>query len=99
MTVRSGLSRMMHRSVVVLVAIGAATACELDVANPNAATEEDVLSSAFGLRAIAIGMQGRYGNALEEGIFIPGIVSNELGNTNSTQSTTREFQNFPTPSA
>ena len=42
---------------------------------------------------------GKFGNALEEGIYIPGLISGELGNTNATQSTTREFQNFPTPSA
>jgi hypothetical protein len=89
---------MIGRPMVALLAI-AGSACELDVANPNAATEEDVLGTAAGLRAIAIGIQGRYGNALEEGIFIPGIISNELGNTNATQSTTREFQDFPTPSA
>ena len=74
-------------------------ACELDIANPNAATEDEVLSSAAGLRAVAIGMQGRLGNALEEGIYVPALVSGELGNTNATQSTTREFQRFPTASA
>jgi hypothetical protein len=74
-------------------------ACKLDVTNPNAATQEGVLTTAAGLRAIAIGMQGRLGNALEEGIYVPGIISGELGNTNATQSTTREFQRFPTASA
>jgi hypothetical protein len=80
-----------------VVLLGALTlgACELDVTNPNAATEEDVLTTSAGLRALAIGLQGRYGNALEESVFIPGLISNELGNTAATQSTTREFQNFP----
>jgi len=84
-----------------LAAIGilALSACKLDVTNPNAATEVGVLSTAAGLRALAIGMQGRFGNAMEESITIPGLVSGELGNTNATQSTTREFQQFPTPSA
>lgn len=75
------------------------SACKLDVTNPNAATEEGVLGTAAGLRALAIGMQGRYGNAIEESITVPGLVSGELGNTNATQSTTREFQQFPTPTA
>jgi len=79
--------------------IVALSACKLDVTNPNAATEEGVLSTAAGLRAVAIGMQGRLGNAMEESITVPGLVSGELGNTNATQSTTREFQLFPTPSA
>lgn len=70
-------------------------ACKLDITNPNAATEEGVLSSVAGIRALTIGIQGRYGNAMEENIYVPGIVSGELGNTSATQSTTREFQNFP----
>ncbi|MFN2635937.1 MAG: RagB/SusD family nutrient uptake outer membrane protein [Gemmatimonadaceae bacterium] len=80
-------------------AILTSAACKLDVTNPNAATETGVLTTAAGLRAVAIGMQGRLGNAMEESIYVPGLVSNELGNTNATQSTTREFQQFPTPSA
>lgn len=87
-----------HRSIGAVVLLTLA-GCGLDVANPNAATEEDVLASADGLRAVAIGMQGRLGNALEEGMYVPALVSGELGNTNATQSTTREFQRFPTPSA
>ena len=74
-------------------------ACKLDVTNPNAATQEGVLTSVAGIRALAIGMQGRLGNAMEENISIPGLVSGEFGNTSATQSTTREFQNFPTASA
>jgi starch-binding outer membrane protein, SusD/RagB family len=87
-----------HRSITAAALLTLA-GCGLDVSNPNAATEEDVLATAAGLRALAIGMQGRLGNALEEGIYIPALVSGELGNTNATQSTTREFQRFPTPSA
>lgn len=84
-----------------LAALGilAMSACKLDVTNPNAATEEGALNTAAGLRAVAIGMQGRLGNAMEESISIPGIVSGELGNTNATQSTTREFQRFPIATA
>ena len=88
-----------HRAAIALAAVSLIAACKLDVTNPNAATQEGVLTTASGLRAVAIGMQGRLGNALEEGIYVPGIISGELGNTNATQSTTREFQRFPTPSA
>jgi hypothetical protein len=80
------------------IALGAA-ACSLDVTNPNAATEEAVLSTAAGLRAVTIGLQGRVGNAIEEAVWIPGLVAGEIGNTNASQSTQREFQNFPTASA
>ena len=83
-------------AMLVVTAMGA---CKLDITNPNAATEEGVLTSVAGIRALTIGIQGRYGNAMEENIYVPGIVSGELGNTAATQSTTREFQNFPTASA
>ena len=82
-----------------VLGVFALSACKLDVTNPNAATEEGVLTTAAGLRALAIGMQGRLGNAMEESTTIPGIVSGELGNTNATQSTTREFQRFPIATA
>lgn len=74
-------------------------ACKLDVTNPNAATQEGVLTSVAGIRALTIGMQGRLGNAMEENIYIPGLVSGEFGNTSATQSTQREFQNFPQATA
>jgi hypothetical protein len=88
-----------RRVAIALAGLSFLAACKLDVTNPNAATQAGVLTTAAGLRAVAIGMQGRLGNALEEGIYVPGIVSGELGNTNATQSTTREFQRFPTASA
>jgi hypothetical protein len=88
-----------RRRWVAAAALLALAGCTLDISNPNAATDEAVLSTPAGLTAVAVGMQGRLGNALEEGIYIPALVSGELGNTNATQSTTREFQRFPTPSA
>ncbi|HMA19151.1 MAG TPA: hypothetical protein VKO87_00035, partial [Gemmatimonadaceae bacterium] len=87
------------RSLAVVLAALSLGACNLDVTNPNAATEEGVLTSAAGLRAVAVGMQGRLGNAAEENIYVPGVVSGELATTSATQSTQREFQNFPTASA
>lgn len=99
MTLRPLSHHTMRRSIALLLAIVIPSACELDLTNPNAAPEEAVLTTVAGIRALAIGMQGKFGNALEEGIYIPGIVSGELGNTNSTQSTTREFQKFPDASA
>lgn len=73
--------------------------CSLDVTNPNAATEEQVLTSAAGLRALTVGLQGRMGNAVEEAVWVSGLVSGEIGNTNASQSTQREFQRFPDASA
>ena len=93
--------RARHAAMLALalpLALGAA-ACSLDVTNPNAATEGEVLTTPAGLKAVTIGLQGRVGNAVEESVWIPGLVSGELGNTNASQSTQREFQNFPTATA
>ena len=87
------------RLLLAAAALVATGGCELDVSNPNAATEEQVLTTAAGLRAVTIGLQGRLGNAIEEGVWIPALVSGELGNTNASQSTQREFQRFPTATA
>ena len=95
MTRRTHTTIYMRRTLGLLAMLGGLGACELDTTNPNAATETNVLTTAAGIRAVAIGMQGRFGNALEESIFIPGLISGELGNTSATQSTTREFQDFP----
>ncbi len=82
-----------------LMLAGTLGACKLDITNPNAATQEGVFTSVAGMRALAIGMQGRFGNAMEENISVTGLISGEFGNTSATQSTTREFQNFPTASS
>jgi hypothetical protein len=76
-----------------------AGACSLDVTNPNAATEDQVLTTPAGMRALVVGLQGRLGTAIEEAVWIPGLVSGELGNTNASQATQREFQRFPEATA
>ncbi len=86
-------------SIILIALLALMSGCELDVNNPNAPTDQEVLTTAEGLKAVAIGMQGRLGNAVEEGIFISGLVSGEIGNTNATPSLTREFQDFPDPGA
>lgn len=91
MTTRHGL-RLLGAALVL-------NACALDVENPNAATGDAVLSAPAGVRALAVGLQGRLGNAMGPAIIIPGIVSGELGNTDASQSTTREFQRYPIPTA
>ncbi len=95
MTRRIHMIPPMRRTLALLATLAGLVACELDTTNPNAATETNVLTTPAGIRAVAIGMQGRFGNSLEESTFIPGLISGELGNTSATQSTTREFQDFP----
>jgi len=87
------------RSAAAALAALSLGACNLDVTNPNAATEQGVLTTVAGIRALAVGMQGRFGNSMEKNTYVPGLVSGELANTSASQSTQREFQNFPTASS
>ncbi len=73
--------------------------CNLDIANPNAATQENVLTTPAGVRALAVGLQGRWGNARGDAVWIPGLVANELGVTNGSLAPQRAFQRFPDASA
>ncbi len=73
--------------------------CNLDIANPNAATEVNVLTTPAGVRALAVGLQGRWGNARADAVWIPGLVANELGVTNASLAPQRAFQRFPDASA
>ena len=72
--------------------------CALDVTNPNAATQQAVVTTPAGVRAVAVGLQGRFGNAIEHAVWVPGVVAGELGTLTNSQSQHREFQRFPTAS-
>jgi hypothetical protein len=81
------------------LSLAALGACSLDVTNPNAATQESVLTTPAGLRTLGVGLQGRLGNFIGPMATLTGVVSGELGNTNASLSTTREFQKYPDASA
>lgn len=53
--------------------------CNLDVTNPNSATEDEVLSSAEGIRAFTIGMQGSFsGDVYADIILNTGVTTREM---------------------
>lgn len=55
------------------------TGCELDITNPNAASEDQVLGTTEGIAALAVGMQQYYAtNTLETLILTPGVTSREV---------------------
>lgn len=56
------------------------SACEMDIPNPNAATEDEALNSRQGLLALSAGMRQYYStDALSRVIITPGVTSRELG--------------------
>jgi hypothetical protein len=96
--------RIMSRSRLALslatfLPLASLTACKLDVTNPNAATQTSVLTTPAGLRTLGVGLQGRLGNFIGPSVTLTGVVAGELGNTDASLSTTREFQKYPVASA
>lgn len=62
-----------------LLALAGLPACDLDVANPNAADESRVLTTREGLLAASIGMQQYYANSvLFSGVLTPGVSAGEV---------------------
>lgn len=68
------------------------TGCELDINNPNSATEEDVLGNADALRSYTIGMQGFFNESVYPDIVLnTGITTRELA-INTTFSSLIELE-------
>ena len=57
------------------------TACNLDLTNPNAPTEQDILTTREGIVALAVGLQARYGAGMADFVYPGGLVTDELGAT------------------
>jgi starch-binding outer membrane protein, SusD/RagB family len=77
--------------LIVLIA-SIVTSCDLNISNPNTPTEADVLSSAQGLKAVAIGMQGRMAVGVDDQVLIPGILAGEFSANSNSFANDREFQ-------
>jgi hypothetical protein len=53
--------------------------CDLELTNPNAATEEEALTDAEGLKALTVGVQRTYATeTLPSAILVPGVTSREV---------------------
>jgi tetratricopeptide (TPR) repeat protein len=78
-TIRAG--RGCARLGILLLAGVISTGCDLDLTNPNAPTEQEVLSDPEGLIALAVGMQGQYAGSIITYVRAPALVTDELGTT------------------
>ena len=75
---------MVYTTIVRRLAVLAAVAttlvgCDLDLENPNAVTEEVVLSDANGVIALAVGMQGQFAQSAEDYLVPVALVTDEWG--------------------
>lgn len=55
------------------------TACSLDLTNPNAPTEEAVLSDPQGIIALGVGMQAQFANSIDDYVLPSALVTDEWG--------------------
>ncbi|HUF14070.1 MAG TPA: RagB/SusD family nutrient uptake outer membrane protein [Longimicrobiales bacterium] len=71
-------------------------ACDLDIENPNALTEEEVLADQAGIISLAVGMQGLYAGNFEELIQASALVTDEWGTTTGSLLSYRTLLQGPT---
>ena len=83
----------MQATFCVLIMVGGLLwGCDLNVANPNQAFEEQVLTTSDGIKALAIGMQRSYAsNNIDAYVRHPAITSRELA-ANTTFSNLIELE-------
>ncbi len=55
------------------------SACNLDLTNPNAPTEEKVLADPQGLIALGVGMQGQFASSIDDYVLPSALVTDEWG--------------------
>lgn len=65
-------------AVLVLSLVGV-SACELDLQNPNAATEDEVLSDLDGVIAATVGLQDIYASSFADFVQAPALITDEWG--------------------
>jgi starch-binding outer membrane protein, SusD/RagB family len=81
MTSTNSTSRLatIRRAALVLALPLAATACDLDLENPNAPTEQQTIGDIEGLISTAVGMQAQFANNVNAWVRAPAMVSDEWG--------------------
>ncbi|MGH7458105.1 MAG: RagB/SusD family nutrient uptake outer membrane protein [Longimicrobiaceae bacterium] len=66
------------------VALLSAPACDLDLTNPNAPTEEEIITDVNGILAVGVGLQGLYAGSVLTYVRAPALVTDEWGTAGSS---------------
>ena len=72
-------------------------ACDLDTTNPNAPTQETIVSDVEGLMALGVGLQARFGNSTGNFIYSAGLLTMELGAIGTAFSTISDAEGGTVP--
>ncbi len=73
---RSRLARA-ARTAAALALAGGAAACDLELANPNAPTQEAIVTTFDGIIAVAVGMQDQYAATIDDYLIPNSLVTDE----------------------
>jgi len=80
------------KSICFILSFAILTGCDLDVSNPNSATEDDVLNSREGIQAAVLGMQGEFNEDVYADIVLnTGVTTREVA-INTTFSSLIELE-------
>lgn len=72
-------ARRLARTCSVAVLALALPSCDLDLENPNAPTEDEIVSSRDGIIAVAVGMQGQFAQSIDDWMVTNSLVTDEWG--------------------
>jgi hypothetical protein len=72
-------------------------ACDLDTTNPNAPTQETVVTDVEGLMALGVGLQARFGVSTGNFIYSAGLLTMELGAIGTAFSTISDAEGGTVP--
>ena len=72
-------------------------ACDLDTTNPNAPTQETVVSDVEGLLALGVGLQARFGVSTANFTYSAGLLTTELGAIGTAFSTISDAEGGTVP--
>lgn len=92
---RGGFAVKTGRCLILLALPLVAAGCELDLTNPNAPTEEEVLTTIDGVVAHAVGMQGQFAEAMEDFVQGPALATDEWGTNTRALSSYITLANGP----
>jgi starch-binding outer membrane protein, SusD/RagB family len=79
---QAGVTGMRMRTGTVLAALalfGAGCDLDLDITNPNAPTEQEVVTSLEGVLALSLGMQQQFASSIHEYVRAPALITDEWG--------------------
>jgi hypothetical protein len=68
-----------RRASLAALAVAALASCSLDLTNPNAPSEESVITSPDGVLAVTVGMQAQFAQTIEDYVLVSSLVTDEWG--------------------